>query len=270
MQIVHAFVLGLVQGLGEFLPISSSAHLVLVPWLFRWPDPGLGFDIALHWGTLLAVLVYFRQDIWGLAMGFWHSLFPATRDLRNDVKQRLAWLLVIASVPGAIIGKLFEEQADKAFRSPLLIAMTLSVFGLLLLAADRFGRRTRNLDGVRWPQALLIGCSQALAVIPGISRSGSTIAAGLGLGLNRSDAARFSFLMSVPIIFGAGVLKIRHFSEGVTHLELAVGFATSAVVGFLAIRYLMRYLVRHDYKIFVWYRLAVAALVVMVFWLRGG
>ena len=270
MQIFHAVILGMVQGLGEFLPISSSAHLVLVPWLFRWSDPGLGFDIALHWGTLLAVLVYFRQDIWALAQGIGRSLLPATRDLRNDVQQRLAWLLVIASIPGAIIGKLFEKKAEDAFRNPLLIALTLSVFGLLLLAADRFGRRTRNLDGVRWPQALLIGCSQAFAVIPGISRSGSTIAAGLGLGLTRADAARFSFLMSIPIIFGAGVLKIRHFSEGVTHLELAVGFATSALFGFLAIRYLMRYLVRHDYKIFVWYRLAVAVLIFAVLWLRAG
>ncbi len=270
MDVFHAFILGLVQGLGEFLPISSSAHLVLVPWLFHWQDPGLGFDVALHWGTLLAVLAFFRQDIWALAQGFWRSLFPATRDFRNDVQQRLAWLLIVASVPGAIIGKLFEEQAEKAFRSPLLIAGTLSVFGLLLLAADRFGRRTRNLDGIRWPQALLIGISQALAVIPGISRSGSTIAAGLGLGLTRSDAARFSFLMSVPIIFGAGVLKIRHFTEGVTYPELAVGFVTAAIVGFLSIRYLLRYLVKHDYRIFVWYRIAVTVLILTVLWLRAG
>lgn len=270
MEIFHAVILGVVQGLGEFLPISSSAHLILVPWLFRWQDPGLGFDVVLHLGTLLAVLIYFRKDLLALAWGFGRSLLPATRDLRNDVQQRLAWLIVIASIPGAIIGKLFEQKAEDAFRNPLLIALTLSVFGLLLLAADRFGRRTRNLDGVRWPQALLIGVSQALAVIPGISRSGSTIAAGLGLGLNRSDAARFSFLMSVPIIFGAGMLKIRHVSEGVTHLELAVGFITSAIFGFLAIRYLMRYLARHDYKIFVWYRLAVTAFILTVLWLRGG
>ena len=268
MNILHALVLGLVQGLGEFLPISSSAHLVIVPWLFNWPDPGLGFDVALHWGTLLGVLAYFREDIVRLVRGFWRSLLPSTRDFGGDVHQRLAWLLLVASIPGAVIGKLLEEKAATVFRNPLLIALTLSGFGLVLLAADRWGRRTRQIDGITWRDALAIGFSQALAIIPGVSRSGSTIAAGLGLGLARADAARFSFLMSIPIIFGAGLVKIRHFGDGVTHAELAIGVIASAIAGFLAIRFLLRYVAGGDYRIFVWYRLAFAALILAVFGTR--
>ena len=268
MNIMHAFVLGTVQGLGEFLPISSSAHLMIVPWLFKWPDPGLGFDVALHLGTLLAVLVYFRQDVWLLIDGFWHSLFRSTRDLRNSVFQRLSWLLLVASVPGAVIGKLLEDQAEIAFRSPLVIAATLSGFGLILLAADLCGRKRKELNRIRWLDALLIGCSQALAIIPGVSRSGSTIAAGLGLGLKRQDAARFSFLMSIPIIFGAGLVKIRHLTDGVTHAALAVGFVAAAVFGFLSIKYLLRYVANHNFRAFVWYRIALTALIMIVFFRR--
>ena len=268
MHILEALILGTVQGLGEFLPISSSAHLILVPWLFRWPDPGLGFDVALHWGTLLAVVIYFRCDIALLARGFVGSLIPSTRDFQNNVHQKLAWLLLVASVPGAVIGKLLEEKAETAFRSPPLIAAALTVFGLALLMADRWGGKRLGIEKAGWREAILIGLSQALAIIPGVSRSGSTIAAGLGLGLKREDAARFSFLMSIPIIFGAGLVKIRHFGAGVTHAQLAVGFLAAAVFGFLSIRFLLRYVARHDYRLFVWYRIAISALVLAVAWLR--
>ena len=132
MNILQAFVLGMVQGLGEFIPISSSAHLIVVPWLFGWKDPGLSFDVALHWGTLAAVVVYFRRDLMPLIRGFWSSLFPRTRDWANDVHQRIAWLLALASVPGAVFGKLLEEKAETAFRFPMLIAATLAGFGLVL------------------------------------------------------------------------------------------------------------------------------------------
>ena len=172
-NIVHPLVLGMVQGLGEFLPISSSAHLILAPWLFKWEDPGLGFDVALHWGTLLAVLVYFRSDVLLLIKGFWHSLFKSTRDLQNNIYQKLAWLLIIASVPGAIIGKLLEQKAETAFRSPLLIAFTLSAFGLVVLAVDRYGKKVKNLDRITWLDALWVGVSQALAIIPGFPAAGA-------------------------------------------------------------------------------------------------
>jgi undecaprenyl-diphosphatase len=268
MTIFHAFVLGLVQGLGEFLPISSSAHLIIVPWLFQWRDPGLGFDVALHWGTLLAVLIYFRQDIWLLMKGFWHSLFKSTRDLRNNIYQKLAWLLIIASVPGALIGKLLEQKAETAFRNALLISVTMGGFALVFWAADVLGKKFKNLDHIKWLDALIIGCSQALAVIPGVSRSGSTMGAGLLLGFKREDAAKFSFLMSAPIIFGAGLVALKDYGKGVTHVELLVGFVTAAVFGFLAIKYLLKYLASHDFKIFVWYRLALAALILAVYFSR--
>ena len=267
-NIIHPFVLGMVQGLGEFLPISSSAHLIIAPWLFKWDDPGLGFDVALHWGTLLAVVVYFRGDIVLLVKGFWHSLFKSTRDLQNNIYQKLAWLIVVASVPGAVIGYLLEKQAERAFRNPLLIAVTMSVFGLMLLAVDKFGKKIKNLDRIKWLDAVWIGFSQALAVIPGVSRSGRTIAMGLSLGFKREDAARFSFLMSIPIIFGAGLLKLKDFHSGVTTQDLAVGFASAAVFGFLSIKYLLRYLAKHDFKIFVWYRLLLAGLILAVLYFR--
>jgi len=268
MSLFHAFVLGLVQGLGEFLPISSSAHLIAVPRIFHWDDPGLGFDVALHWGTLVAVVVYFWADIRDLIRGFWHSLFKSTRDFENNIYQKLSWLLIIASVPGAIIGKLLETKAENAFRSLELVAVTLSTFGIILLLTDWLGKKKKNLNRIKPLDALLIGCAQALAVIPGVSRSGATIASGLGLGFEREDAARFSFLMSIPIIFGAGLLKIKDFHTGVTTGELIVGFITAAVFGFLSIKYLLRYISHHSYKLFVWYRIALAAVLVIVFLAR--
>ena len=268
MSIFHAFVLGLVQGLGEFLPISSSAHLIIAPWLFKWSDPGLGFDVALHWGTLLAVVVYFRTDVRDLIKGFWHSLFKATRDLQNNIYQKLSWLLIIASVPGALIGKLLEAKAEHAFRNPLLIAATISSFAIVLMLADWFGKKVKNLDRVNKMDALLIGLGQALAIIPGVSRSGATIAAGLGLGFKREDAARFSFLMSIPIIFGAGLVALKDGVGGVSTMNMLVGFITAAVFGFLSIKYLLRYISKHDYKVFVWYRLALAILILVVYFVR--
>jgi undecaprenyl-diphosphatase len=269
MNIFHAFVLGLVQGLGEFLPISSSAHLIITPWLFKWSDPGLGFDVALHWGTLLAVLIYFRNDIMLLFWGFWHSLFKSSRNFQNNIYQKLSWLLILASIPGALIGKLLEKKAETAFRSPLLIAVTISSFAIVLLLADWYGKKIKNLDRITKLNALLIGIGQALAVIPGVSRSGATIAAGLGLGFKREDAARFSFLMSAPIIFGAGLVALKDGVGGVSHMNLFVGFITAAVFGFLSIKYMLRYLAKHDYKIFVWYRLALAAVILLVLFTRG-
>ncbi len=266
MNIFHALVLGSVQGLSEFLPISSSAHLILAPWLFHWKDPGLAFDIALHWGTLLAVLVYFRNDVWLIIRGFFHSLRPATRDLQENIYQKLAWLLILASIPGAVIGYLFESYAENALRdNKLHIALTLAIFGVVLWAADKLGKKVKNLDRIKWVDALLIGLSQALAIFPGVSRSGSTIAAGLALGFKREDAARFSFLMSMPIIFGAGLVSLRHFQSDTTAPELIAGFVAAAVFGFLSIKYMLRYLAHHDYKIFTWYRIILAAIIVAVY-----
>ena len=196
-SVFQAIVLGIVQGLTEFLPVSSSAHLILVPWLLKWQeDPGLAFDVVLHLGTLLALIVF-----------YWREWLEMVLSLVNgdSVRRRLLFLLIVASVPGAIIGVLLEKQAETIFRSPVLIAVTLATLGLILWAADAFGSKKRKIDDLTFVDALLIGLSQALAIIPGVSRSGATITTARFLGIDRPDAANFSFLMATPIIAGAGL-----------------------------------------------------------------
>ncbi len=268
MELFQAFILGMVQGLGEFLPISSSAHLILTPWLFGWPDQGLAFDVALHWGTLLAVVTYFYKDIWLLAKGFIHSLIPSTRDFQSNTYQKLSWLIVVATIPAAIVGKLLESEVETAFRNPLLIAATLSVVGVVLLLADKYGDKVKTLSDAKWVNALFIGIGQALAIVPGISRSGATITAGLLQGFTRQDAAKFSFLMSVPIILGAGVLKLPEIAGIENHAQLIVGFISSTVFGFLAIKYMLKYISNRSFAIFTWYRLILAAVIVIVYLIR--
>lgn len=268
MPVWQAVVLGIVQGLAEFLPISSSAHLALMPWAFGWNDPGLAFDVALHWGTLAAVLVVFWRD--------WIRFISAAL-FRNgtDGERRLFWALVISSVPGAIVGKLLDKWAEANLRAPLLIACTLTILGILLWVADRVGRKNRDLEHMTLPRAFSIGLAQAFALIPGVSRSGSTITLGLFEGFTREEIARFSFLMSTPIIFGAGLVKLPglvHEMRGghgpVTWAALAAGFIASAVVGIAVIRWMLDYLRTRTYSVFVWYRLALAAAIVGL-WLSG-
>jgi undecaprenyl-diphosphatase len=266
--IFQAAVLGLVQGLGEFLPISSSAHLIVVPWLFRWPDQGLSFDVALHLGTLTAVIVYYWRDIIALLKAFFASLVPKSRNWQ-DSNQRLAWLLLLATIPGAIFGKLFEADVETIFRNPLLIAGTLSVMGLILFAADYYGKKHKTLTGMTWRQSLAIGLSQALALIPGVSRSGATITTSLSLGFTRADAARFSFLMSIPIIAGAGLLKAPELIHTTNWVPVLVGFVVAALTGFAAIVFLLRYISHRSLALFTWYRLALALLIVLVYVFRA-
>jgi undecaprenyl-diphosphatase len=268
MELLQAFILGMVQGLGEFLPISSSAHLVLTPWLFGWKDQGLAFDVALHWGTLLAVVSYFYLDIWHMIKGFLNSLRPSTRDLANNPYQKLSWLVLLATIPAAIIGKLLEDQVETAFRNPLLIAFNLAVVGFILLMADKYGAKLKTLADTSKTNALLIGMAQAIAIIPGVSRSGATMIAGLFQGLTRQDAAKFSFLMSVPIILGAGLSKLPEIAQLENHAQLAVGFTSSAIFGFLAIKYMLKYIATRSFAVFTWYRFALAALIVILYLTR--
>ncbi|NLW06584.1 MAG: undecaprenyl-diphosphatase UppP [Clostridia bacterium] len=261
MDVIQAIVLGLVQGLGEFLPISSSAHLVLFPWFFRWPDPGLTFSVALHLGTLIAVVVYFWHDIINLVVsGF-------TRPCSND--GRMLWYLAVASVPGALSGLLLEEQAETVFRSPLLVALALALMGVILWWADRRGRKIRRIEDINLTDSILVGLSQALAIIPGVSRSGITMSAGLMTGMQRETAARFSFLMSIPIITGAALLTLKDLSLRDIDISFVLGVIVAAIVGFLAIKYLLQYLRRGSYLLFTWYRIALAALVVIVYLYRS-
>ena len=260
MDILQAVILGLVQGLGEFLPISSSAHLVLTPWLFGWPDQGLAFDVALHLGTLVAVVAYFWRDIIELLIC---GLFQP-----RSLDGRLFWYLIVASIPGAVFGYLLENQAATVFRSPLLIALTLTLMGIGLWLADRKGRKSRDMEDITLMDSIIVGISQALAIIPGVSRSGITMSTGLLTGMKRETAARFSFLMSVPIIAGAALLKVPDLQPADFSLAFILGVLTAAVVGFLAIRFLLQYLRHGSYLLFTWYRILLAALVVAVFFLR--
>lgn len=262
MSVFQAFILGLAQGLGEFLPISSSAHLILIPWALRWPDPGLTFDVALHLGTLLAVVAYFWRD--------WLELISHGLRGAATPEGRLFWFLVVASVPGALAGVALESAAETVFRNPLLIGAMLIVMGLVLYLADRYAARRRQDETVNLRQSVAIGVSQALAIIPGVSRSGITMATGRFVGLRRESAARFSFLLSTPIIFGAGVLKLRHLlrTPEAINLPFLVGVGTSAVVGFLVIGLLLRWLRKNSLLPFVWYRLVVGAGVIALFLAR--
>lgn len=267
MEILQAIILGFVQGVGEFLPISSSGHLIITHWLFK-KDLGLGFDVALHWGTLLAVLIYFKNEVWLMVKGVWHSLFKSTRDMENNIYQKLPWLILVATVPAAVIGKFFESKAQTSFRDPLLVALNLAVFGLVIYFADRFGKKQKNLDRILFWDALLIGFAQALAILPGVSRSGATMAAALLLSFKRPDAARFSFLMSAPIILGAGILESPSFFASGNFSQIIFGFFSAGLFGFLAIKYLLKFLSAHDFKIFVWYRFLVAALILLLYFAK--
>ncbi len=264
MNVFRALVLGSLQGLTEFLPISSSAHLVLVPWVLKWPDPGLAFDVAMHLGTLLAVLGYFHRDFLRLAIAWGRSLKPSTRDFRQYPEQRLVWMLLLASLPTALAGALFEPYVERLFRTPRLITLWLALFAGFLWGADRLGTRGLGLEQIRWNHALLIGLSQAIAILPGVSRSGVTMTAALALGLHRAAAARFSFLLSVPIIIGANLVEIRHLPGGACAVETGLGVLTAAFVGALAIHGLLRHVTTHNYNVFVIYRLGLAAVILAV------
>jgi undecaprenyl-diphosphatase len=268
----QAIVMGIVQGLGEFLPISSSAHLVVTPWLLGWPDPGLAFDVALHIGTLAAVLYAFAGD-WARIIT---SAFKGLMQGRPfDGEGRLLWLLAMASVPGAIAGLALEDFADTTFRSPLLIAFTMAVVGTILLIADRHAARvvapegaTHEARNVTVRDALLIGCAQAVAIVPGVSRSGSTISMALFLGYRREEAARFSFLLATPITLGAALHKVPALVGAPNGGMVLLGIVVSGIVGLLAIRVLLAYVRTRDYRPFVYYRWAFAAMLVIVYLVR--
>jgi undecaprenyl-diphosphatase len=267
MDLIHAAVLGILQGFTEVLPISSSAHLILVPWLLQWPESGLTFDVALHLGTLLALSLYFWRDIIEIVASFFAVL--ATRKLHTPAR-RLPFLIIAATVPAAIVGKLFEHQVEAIFRSnPLLIAVLMIIFGFILGLADYFGRKKLILTDIKPTSALTVGIMQCLALIPGVSRSGITITAGLMLGFTRESAARFSFLISLPVVAGAALLKsVELFNVGVPTgegLAMLVGILCSAVTGYISVAFLLRFVQKKSLAPFVWYRFIVgSALIVAI------
>lgn len=288
MTILQAIFLGIIQGAGEFLPISSSAHLILAPWFFRFTDPGLSFDVALHFGTLIAVIIYFFWDwveIFKLTIKNYQFSILKFKSTSNDTilnskknnkhqtpstrySKNILYFLIVATIPGVLAGYFLESYAETAWRSPLLIAFTLSIVGLILYLVDKYHAHRKNLEKIGWKDSLLVGLSQAVAIIPGVSRSGATITTGLALGLNRQSAARFSFLLSTPIIFGAAVFKLPHLLMASFDIYVFSGMLAAAASGYLAIKYLLKFVEKGSYAVFFWYRLALAILIAVAYFSR--
>ncbi|MFY7070526.1 undecaprenyl-diphosphate phosphatase [Nocardiopsis changdeensis] len=264
MSIFEAVVLGLIQGLTEFLPVSSSAHLRVFAAFFQWPDPGAAFTAVTQIGTELAVVVYFRKRIWAVISTWLRSLFD--RDLRGDVNARIGWYVILATIPIGVLGLLLEDQIDSVFRDLRLIALTLIVFGVILGAVDHFARRERQLEDLTLGRGITFGLFQTLALIPGVSRSGATITGGRLLGFDRPAAAEFAFLIALPAVFASGLYKMLDIGGG----EYAgwgatiVGTIVAFVIGYIVIAWLMRFISTHSFMPFVYYRIALGVLILVL------
>jgi undecaprenyl-diphosphatase len=283
IEIFAAVVLGIVQGLTEFLPVSSSAHLILVPWLLGWKPDGIVFDVSLHVGTAAAILAYFWKDWLNLGRECVRGIL--TFSPLGNPERKLGWLLIVGTVPAAIFGLLFEKQLEEKLRSPLITVATLTLLGALLFISERRSRLSRSIAQFSWGDAIWIGLSQALALVPGVSRSGITISTAMLRDADRASAAKFSFLLATPVVVGAGVLEGWHFFKALRDpdimaalgpavtavnpwVPLALGVSCAAITGFLCIRYFLRYLQTRTFVPFVIYRLALAA-VVLYFYLSS-
>lgn len=274
MDIIQAIILGIVQGLTEFVPISSSAHLVLVPWALGWDRSGLFFDTMLHWGTLLAVLTYFWRDWVAILRGFWRSLtmkgpwHDAPHGRLADPDSRLAWGIIVGTIPAVLLGFFLNDFFESLFETPVAVAGFLLVTAAFLALSERLGRRLRELPSLRIPDALAIGLAQAVAIAPGISRSGATIAAGLARGLTREAAARFSFLLATPAILGAGLLQLLEVlmagENAVSWPGVLAGFLAAAVSAYLCIKFLLAYLRRGRLYVFAIYCAVVGSVVLLI------
>jgi len=259
MDIIQAIILGAIQGATEFIPVSSSAHLVLFPWLLGWQIPSVAFDTILHLGTLLAAISYFWRDWLGMAQAVLRWL--GKRD-SSDPRARLLLFVLVGTIPAAILGFLFKDFFESVFQKPVIVAGLLLVTAAILTVSERLGRQERGLDRINFVDTLVIGIAQAIAILPGVSRSGSTIGAGLTRGLQRESAARFSFLLSTPIIAGAGALGLKDLIDaGIPSsqlLSLAAGFVAALVVGYAVIGWLLRYLQSKSTRVFAYYCVALA------------
>jgi undecaprenyl-diphosphatase len=275
MPLYQAIILAIVQGLTEFLPVSSSAHLIVIPEFLHWEDGGLVFDVALHVGTLAAVIIYFFKDwVQVIANGLGFSYAGSRAD---ENSRSLLWYLVLGTIPGAVAGWKLDRYAEHAWRSPYIIGTAAILIAIYMAVADRMPQEKKGLDQMNWPAAIAVGISQAFAIIPGVSRSGSTIATARFCHLDREAAARFSFLLSTPIIFGAAAKKFFdiHKEGGVPpgmRLPYLVGILVSAIVGFIVIGFFLKYIRRNSLAVFVWYRVIFGIIVIalgVVFRIRG-
>jgi undecaprenyl-diphosphatase len=271
MNLLQALILGLVQGATEYIPVSSSAHLVLTPWLLGWPDASFAFEVLVQLGTLVGVFIFFWRDIWTIVRAVLQGLVQR-RPLHN-FEAKLGWLIAAATVPAVAIGGLFKDYFEAAYSAPVFVGGLLILTAILLVGAEYFGSRQRTLASWTWLDAVIVGLWQAAAILPGISRSGATISGAVLRQFDRPSAARFSFLMSIPVLLGAGAIALKDLLEaGALAAELpaiSIGFIAAAVSGYACIRWLLRYLQRHSLYIFAVYCAAFSALTIMVYLVRG-
>jgi undecaprenyl-diphosphatase len=262
MDALQAIVLGIVQGLTEFLPVSSTGHLRIVPAFLGWEDPGAAFTAVTQLGTMAAVLLYFRADLWRIASTWFRSL--RRPELRGSLDARMGWYIGLGTIPISIAGLAFSDQIEEGARSLYLIGTTLIVLGLLLLAAEKAARHDRPLEQINRRDALVIGIAQACALVPGVSRSGATLTAGLFLGFDRTSAARYSFLLSVPAVVLSGLFELRKIGDagGAGAFPTAIATLLAFIVGYASIAFLLRWLSTHSTAVFVAYRVALGALVI--------
>lgn len=266
MEVAAAALLGIIQGLTEFLPVSSSAHLILVPWILGWTPEGLAFDVSLHVGTAAAVLAYFWTD-W-IVLGREAILGILKKAPLANRERKLAWCLIVGTVPAMVAGFLLGDRIEEGLRSPLVTVVTLIAFGCFLYYAERRGRQLRTTETLSWSDAVWIGLAQAVALVPGVSRSGITISAALLRNFDRSSATRFSFLLATPVVVGAGILEVGRLTQAPASVNWAVfgvGVASAVVTGLLCIKYFLRYIRRNTFTPFVLYRFALAILVLMFY-----
>lgn len=269
MEIIRSIIIGGIQGISEFLPISSSGHLVLIPYIFKWDYNGLSFDVALHFGTVIAMLVYFWSD-W---MEILRGAFNKSKKIDSKYPKGLLWQIILATIPAAIVGFLFNDYIDKTFHSNsslgmLVIAFNLAFFGLILWFIDSKSKKTLEIKNVTFANSFMVGLAQTLALMPGVSRSGITITTSRALGLNRESAARFSFLLATPAMVGAFLLKFKDIGANDLNPIFIVGVISSTIFSFLAIRFLLNYLKKSDFSIFVWYRILLAIAIFGIYFAR--
>jgi undecaprenyl-diphosphatase len=264
MDFIQSVILGAIQGITEFFPVSSTAHLVLLPWFLSWKDEGLAFNVALHMGSLIAIIYYFRADWIRIISEFLRCL--SRLSFSGSPDGRMGLYLIIATIPGAVAGVLFESHASGVLRNPLYVAFSLSFFGVLLYVSDKYSKKSRSIEEMSLVDCLIIGVSQAFAIVPGVSRSGITITGAMFRGLKRDEAAKFSFMLAAPLIAGAGVFESRHMElSSVLSLPFIAGIFASAVFAFLAIKYLLRFVRHRSYTVFVVYRLALAVIIAFLY-----
>ncbi len=277
LEVFRSLIIGAVQGITEFLPISSSGHLVLVPYIFNWDYRGLSFDIALHFGTVIAIVAYFWKDwmaiitqgvgIRNRGLGLGRDPRPKTQDL-NNYPPNLLWQIIVATIPAAIIGYLISGYVESTFHSPILLASNLIIFGVILYLVDKFAKKSSQISQISYKQSFIVGLTQCLALVPGVSRSGITMIASRSLGLDRENAARFSFLLGTPAMIGAFVFDIKDLPLSEINMPFLLGVISSTVFGFLAIKYLLEYLKRGNFSVFMWYRIALAIIVIGIYLAR--